>query len=461
MAEKKQMEIPRLLIGGTGSGCGKTTLTCALLKAFLNRGLKMTSFKCGPDYIDPMFHSEIIGTRSRNLDGYLCGKETVPTLFANGAAGSDLAIVEGVMGFYDGMGGKTPDNSSAELALQTRTPAILVVNAAGMGLSVAAVVKGYQTFGENTLGGVILNGCSDKMLPLYRSAIEGHTGLPVLGCLPKMPEAALESRHLGLVTAAEVHTLQEKIDMLAAQAERTIDLDALLRIAQSAPPLTYFSYEIPRSEPVRIAIARDKAFCFYYEDSLQLLEDMGAELVPFSPLTDDKLPPHIGGLILGGGYPELYAGQLSANRPLLTAIRQAVEGGLPTWAECGGFMFLGKSLSNMNGEAFPMAGVLETESAMTNRLQNFGYIRLTAGEDNLFCKAGEGINAHEFHYAESSDEGTGWTAEKASTGRKRSCCMTSPTLYAGYPHLHLWGNRQFAVNFLEKARQKQAADAQK
>lgn len=460
MDERKQLDIPRLLIGGTGSGCGKTTLTCAILKALLKQGLKVTSFKCGPDYIDPMFHSEIIGTRSRNLDAFLCGKEAVPTLLARGAAGSDIAIVEGVMGFYDGMGGKTPDNSSAQLALYTHTPAVLVVNAAGMGLSVAAVVKGYQTFGENTIRGVLINGCSDKMFPSYRSAIEEHTGLPVLGCMPKMPDAALESRHLGLVTAAEVHALQDKIDKLAAQAEQTIDLTALVHIARSAPPIYYTLPDIPKGETVRIAIARDKAFCFYYEDSLQLLEEMGAELVPFSPLSDTHLPSHIGGLILGGGYPELYARQLSANRSLLEDIGRAVKAGLPTWAECGGFMTLGNSLHDMDGAAYPMAGVLETESSMTGRLQNFGYIRLTANRDNLFCRAGESINAHEFHYAQSTDEGDGWTAEKVSAGRKRTCCMASPTLFAGYPHLHLWGNWQFAVNFLDKSRQKQRADAE-
>ena len=445
------IKLNRILLAGTGSGCGKTTYTCAILKALMNRGMRTASFKCGPDYIDPMFHSEVIGAYSRNLDTFLCGRDTVKTLLARGASHADIAVIEGVMGFYDGLGGKTPAHSSCELANETQTPVLLIVDCGSVSLSAAAVAKGFRDLAPNTIRGILLNHVAEGLYPSYKEMIEFHTGLPVLGYLPWMREAAIESRHLGLITAAEIDALQEKISRLAVQAEQTVDIPALLHIAQEAPPLEYTEPMLEKGAPVRIAVARDKAFCFYYEDAMDLLRDMGAELVPFSPLEDTALPDDCQGMILGGGYPELYARQLSANTALLQAVRQAVQRGMPTWAECGGFMYLGESLQDQESAAWPMAGALPIQSEMTGRLQNFGYTTLTAREDNLFCRVGEGIPAHEFHFSKSDDDGHGFTAQSIR-GKTRKCCMVSDTLFAGYPHIHLWGNIAFAKNFLDKAR---------
>lgn len=438
-------KVNRVMIAGTGSGSGKTTITCGLLKALLNKNRKVASFKCGPDYIDPMFHSRITGTKSRNLDMLLCGENTVKQLLAENSEGMDISVIEGVMGFYDGLSANSVAHSSNDISNKTDTPVVLVINCKGTFLSAAAIVKGFLEFSPNNIQGVIFNGISEGMYPIYKEIVEERNGIKVLGFMPNLPEATIESRHLGLVTAEEIGTLKEKIDLLAENASKYIDLDALMAIANSASPIAYEDHPIEAVGHARVAVAMDKAFCFYYEDSLELLRKMGLELIPFSPLEDHQLPRDIDGIIIGGGYPELYGEALSGNAPMFESIRKALSEKIPVYAECGGFMYLGTKI-----EGYPMVNAIENKSVLTNRLQNFGYITLTAQKDNLLCEKGESINAHEFHYSKSDVDGDGFIATRISTGKQRSCIVAEDHLFAGYPHVHLYGNVKFAERFVRK-----------
>ncbi len=442
-----ETSIPRILLAGTNSGCGKTTLTCAILQALVNRQLKVGAFKCGPDYIDPMFHSKIIGAKSANLDLFFFNENTLRYLLAKNACDRDISIIEGVMGYYDGMGLTTTKASSYHVATVTHSPVVLVVNAKGVSFSVLAVIQGFLTlYPDNNIRGVILNQCTAMTYPALADAITRHFSGQVqpLGFLPPMPQCSLESRHLGLVTAAEVKDLQQKLQILATQAEKTIDLDALLALGRSAPPVVCQPIKLEHSpKKVRIAVAQDKAFCFYYADSLQALQEMGAELVPFSPLEDPELPQNIHGLYLGGGYPELYASALSQNKSMRTSIHSALSQGLPCIAECGGFMYLTETIGD-----FPMVGFLAGKSYDTGKLSRFGYVTLTAKQDSMLCRAGESISGHEFHHWDCTDTGNAFTAKKAS-GKSWDCVIATPRLYAGYPHFHFYSNPNFAKNFYD------------
>ena len=447
--------IPRVLMAGTGSGCGKTTVSCAVLQALVRRGSAVGAFKCGPDYLDPMFHSRIIGAKSCNLDLHFFGENTLRCLLAENGADRELSVLEGVMGYYDGLGLTSTEASSYAVAKATHTPAVLVVNARGASLSLLAVIGGFLDFcPDSGIRGVIFNRCSPMTYPALAKAVEDRFGGRVrpLGYLPPMPQCSLESRHLGLVTADEVADLKEKLRLLADQAERSVDLGGLLALAQTAEPLEFEPETLPAGPPVRIAVAKDRAFCFYYEDSLNVLRRMGAEIVEFSPLTDRKLPDRIGGLYLGGGYPELYAEQLSRNTAMRHAVREAVRSGLPCIAECGGFMYLTEKIGS-----FPMAGVLPGTCFDTGRLCRFGYVNLTAGADNLLCRAGESIPAHEFHHWDCTVPGDAFGAVKAS-GKSWQAAVATDTLYAGFPHFHFRSNPAFAKNFLDACRKEQFYD---
>ncbi len=438
---------PRLVIGGTGSGCGKTTVTCAVLQAFVNRGLDTAAFKCGPDYIDPMFHSRIIGTRSRNLDTFLCGRDTVPALLAHNA-GQDISVIEGVMGYYDGLAGTSSENSTADIANLTQTPTVLVISARGMALTLAALLRGFCTFEPNTIKGVILNGISPAMTDYYAAIVERNTGISVYGALPHDDACTVGSRHLGLITAGEIADLKQKMQRLAAHAESGIDLERLLELARTAPDLDAALPDVPRcGEGLRIAIARDEAFCFDYADSLAVLERMGAQLAPFSPLHDAHLPEQIDGMLLCGGYPELYTQQLGQNTTLLADIRAAIAKNLPTVAECGGFLLLHDNLDGV-----PMAGICGGDAQMGERLRQFGYVTLTAKQDTLLCAAGQTLPAHEFHYAQSTQQGSCFRARKPLRSRGWDCIHATRTLHAGYPHIHFAGNPNAAQRFLSACR---------
>lgn len=445
--------MPRIMLAATASESGKTTVTCAVLQALIDRGNTVTAFKCGPDYIDPMFHSEVIGADSRNLDLYMMNENTVRYLLAKNAAQSDISVIEGVMGFYDGVGGSQQNKASAyDLANVTNTPVILIVDVKGMSDSVAALIKGFLAYrSDNQIRGVILNRIHEMSYAGIKALIEKELDIPVLGYLPYMKECSLESRHLGLVTAAEVEKLKEKTEMLARQALQTINFDLLEDIAKTAGSIEYEPMPIKTlSKPVRIAVAKDCAFCFYYQDALDLLSEMGAELVPCSPIADTHLPEDIDGLILGGGYPEVHAKALSENKRFLSELKESIAGGLPCHAECGGFMYLHEIMQDENGTPYPMAGVIKGESFRTDHLVRFGYIELAAKKDNLMAKQGDSIRAHEFHYWDSTNSGDAFSARRATGSKEWDCILAEGNLSAGYPHIHFYSNPDFAYRFLDQ-----------
>lgn len=439
----------RILIAGTNSGCGKTTLVSGLLTALSLRGEKVCSFKCGPDYIDPMFHASALHTPCRNLDLQFLEENMLRYRMAMGSRGFSLAVTEGVMGYYDGVG-LTTKASSYRVAVTTGTPTILAINARGAAHSVLAVISGFANlYPDSGVRGVVLNRVSPMLYPKLKTAIleHFHGKIQPLGYLPNMPEITLESRHLGLITAQEMDDLQEKLRRLAEQMEKSVDIDGILSMASRAPKLTWEEPKLPpKGSPVRVAVAMDKAFCFYYQDNLDLLKDLGAEIVPFSPLEDPSLPENIQGLYLGGGYPELYEDRLERNESMRKSIRAALEKNLPCIAECGGFLYLQKEL---DGRA--MVGLLPGEGRNTGKLSRFGYVTLTAREDNLLCRAGEHIPAHEFHYYDTTCNGEGFHAQKAD-GRGWECGIVSDTLYAGFPHFHFYAQPEMAANFLNACR---------
>ena len=440
----------RIMIAGTSSGSGKTTIVCAVLQALVNRGLKTAAFKCGPDYIDPMFHSKIIGTKSRNLDGYFMDQKTLNALLYKNTRDMDIAVIEGVMGYYDGIGMEDTASSYA-LAKDTKTPVVLVVPCKGMSRSVQAVLDGYVNFKEDSnIKGVIFNQLAPSLYPDLKAYCT-QKKIKALGYFPKTEKAEIGSRHLGLITADEIADLKEKMQLLAELAEKYIDLDGILEMARTAKEETIeceISLCAPDTDRLRIAVARDRAFCFYYEDNLELLRELGCELVEFSPIADRELPKDIDGLILGGGYPELYARELEKNQEMRNAIKEKINAGIPTHAECGGFIYLHREITTPNGTTGKMAGVLDGVCFFSEKLQHFGYVELDALKDNLLCKAGDKIRAHEFHRCISDITPDTFRAVKGDR-EWNSFCSTG-NLLAGFPHIHYYANPQFAVNFVKK-----------
>ena len=448
----------QFLIAAPSSGSGKTTVACAVLAALKKRGADPCAFKSGPDYIDPMFHRSALQVDSHNLDLFLSNRDMVRAIFARYAAGHGAAVCEGAMGFYDGQG-LTTRASAWELADTLGLPVLLVVQPKGASVTLAAQIQGLVNFRKNShVSGILLNDCSEKLYKMLKALLERETGLPVLGYLPHLPDAALESRHLGLKTAGEIADLQQKISRMADAL--VVDWEKLFALTEGAAPLAYTDRLPPAGElppqgaeeqrpRVPIAVARDAAFCFTYAETLEALERAGAELCWFSPLQDPALPEQIGGLYLPGGYPELYAGQLSANRSMLASVRRAVERGLPTVAECGGFLYLGQSLEDANGERWPMAGVLPGQGFRVGRLVRFGYAALTAHADSMLFRAGERLPVHEFHHWDSTDNGTGFTAAKPN-GKQWDCGFANEHFYAGFPHLY-WAGTALPRRFVDAA----------
>ena len=440
----------QFLLAAPRSGSGKTTMTCALLMALKRRGCAPCAFKSGPDYIDPMFHRAVLGVESRSLDLFFSTPETVRTLYARGAAGHGAAVCEGAMGFYDGLGGVSDRASAWHLADTLGLPVLLVVEPKGQSLTLAAELKGLVNFRTPShIAGILLNNCTARMHALLAPMLEEETGLPVLGFLPKLPEAVIGSRHLGLYTAAEVENLQQKLALLADAAEEHIDWPRLLALCEKEPPALPVQPETPPAR-VRIAVAQDEAFCFTYAETLEAFRDAGAEVVFFSPLRDTALPENIGGLYLPGGYPELHARELSENTSLLREIKQKIESGLPTAAECGGFLYLGQSLTDAEGQSWPMAGVLPGEAKDAGRLVRFGYATLSADSDSLLFRAGESVPIHEFHHWDSTANGTALAAKKPVGGAAWRCGFVNEHFYAGFPHLY-WAGTPLPQRFAAAA----------
>ena len=436
---------PRLVIGATSSGSGKTTITCGILCSLINRGLKVASFKCGPDYIDPMFHEEVLETPSNNLDSFFLDKESLIRVF-NENAKEDISIIEGVMGYYDGITSTSFSSSTYEIASILKANTILIVNCKGMSQSIIALIKGFVEYvSDSRIKGIILNNISKKVYDELKPKIEElFNEIVVLGYVPKLDSSLLlESRHLGLVTAKEILDIKDKIKRLSDVLEETIDFDKLLKIA-SIEKLESKSLNINKIKDVRIGIARDKAFCFYYDSNIDLLKKLGAEIVYFSPLCDKSLPPNLDGLYFGGGYPELYLEKLSNNTKILNDIKQKITSGIPVIAECGGFMYLNKAI-----DGYKMVGVFDSEVKNMNKLVRFGYVTLTANENNLLLKPGEEIKGHEFHYYDSSDNGSSFSLRKTN-GTIYQSVKASNNMYAGFPHLYFYSNINFAINFINK-----------
>ncbi len=443
---------PRILLCAPASGTGKTTLTCALLRAMQRRGCKLAACKSGPDYIDPMFHEKVLGMPSTNLDLFFFSPATTRALLHRVSREADLTVIEGAMGYFDGIA-MTEKASAYDLAVATETPAVLVLDGKGSALSLAAAVRGFTAFrSPNALRGVILNRVKPSLAARLGEMLQAETGLKLYGCLPEVPGSGFESRHLGLVTAGEIDNLQQKIDRLADAAEAYLDLDGLLALAQSAPEITDRLTLPEAGAPVRVAVARDEAFCFYYESSLDILRALGAELLSFSPLTDATLPEGAAALYLGGGYPELHGKDLAENTEMREAIRAAVLDGMPTVAECGGFLYLHRTLQEQGGHPWLMAGVVDAEGIPTGKLSHFGYVTLKAKTDSLLFRAGEEMPAHEFHYWDSTAPGSAFAAQKPLTSRGWETGYAAGTLYAGFPHFHFAAKPAAAARFLDAAR---------
>lgn len=457
---------PRIMLAAPKSGSGKTLLTCGLLEILRRRGLNPIACKCGPDYIDPMFHRYVLGIPGRNLDSFFLPMEGVRKVLVDAVREEQagIAVLEGVMGYYDGLGGTETSASSWEIAEITDTPAILVLDCKGASLSAAAMASGFLHFREKShIAGVILNRVSSMYYERLAAAVEEASGLPVLGYLPESEEYRMESRHLGLFLPGEIDRLRERIGRLADQMEKSIAVERVLEVAGMLP-LRIENKEKEKAENesmeaesiakfpacqeqkvtsrVRIGVARDEAFCFYYQENFRLLEQMGAELVYFSPLRDKKIPDRVDGLLFGGGYPENYARELAKNAAMRESIRRSIAAGMPFLAECGGFLYLHRTLEGSDGKHWEMAGVYPFDAYRTNRLRRFGYVR-------LLTSSGQEIHGHEFHYWESEDPGTDWEAVKPTGNRSWRCIHEKGGQIGGFPHLYYASCPDFLRKWLD------------
>lgn len=446
----EQQIFPRVLIAAVGSGSGKTTITLGIMQALKERGLLVQGYKCGPDYIDPMYHTRLTKRPSINVDPFF-HKGQMDQLVLNYATGADIGILEGVMGFYDGQR-STTTASTFEVAQETKTPVILVLSVKGMANTVIPMIQGVLQYRENTIKAVILNQCSKGYYMQIKPRIEEECHIKVVGYLPEKKELRLSSRHLGLCMANEMENWKHYIQILAQQVQETLDLDTIIKIGRQASVLNDFSPTAKKQYPISMAVARDEAFCFYYEDNLQMLKQRGVTLKPFSPLTDQHLPKDIQAIYLGGGYPELFAGLLENNQSIRAEIKQWCQMGKPIIAECGGYMYLGESLEDKDGYEYQMCQAFSHKTKMSDRLNmHFGYVTVKAktAKDCLFE---EPVKAHEFHYSTESGDDFSCIVDKSSI-RSWESGYVNQSQYAAYPHLSFRGNEAFLERFLERAKE--------
>lgn len=455
------MKIPRIVLAGTQSGVGKTTISMGIMAALKKRGLDIQPFKVGPDYIDPAFHSFITQNSARNLDSWMLDEKTVLELFVAASKEKDMAVVEGVMGLYDGSEGDKHRGSTADVAKIIDAPVVLIVNGKGMAASAAAQVLGYKLFDTSlNIKAVIINNISgDVHYHLLKRIIERETQIPCIGYMPFNSEIQLKSRHLGLIPAKEVDDLKAKIEELAHMVERTIDLEALIEIANQSSELEYKAFEIKRVvQDINIGVAWDKAFSFYYEDNLELLRKLGANLIFFSPINDTKLPDNIHGIYLGGGFPEVFAKELESNIFMREDMKRRLEGNIPAYAECGGFMYLTKAINTIEGQRYEMVGIFDTEARMTHRLQRFGYIYVNIHEECSISKNNTEVRAHEFHRSvidEHHHMHYVYTVNKKRDHeiiKTWSCGLKKYHTLGSYAHIHFYSNKKLAEDFLLNCR---------
>jgi len=444
------------LVSGPGTGVGKTTVSAGLMAALRKRGLRVQPFKCGPDFIDPGHHTPLCGRLSHNLDTWMLSADQNQRIFRSACQGADIAVVEGMMGLFDGVQGSGLEGSSAEIAKLLGLPILLVVDASSSAGSVAALVHGFQTFDpELRIAGVVLNRVSNHShAQLLVQALRSRYPVLPVGWIPLDERLRLKERHLGLQVAEERTWTDNEMERLATHVQRGLPVDAFLELSQvNLPPVCDRRQGF--SEPsVRIGVARDKAFCFYYEAGLAELRSNGAELIEFSPLNDAKLPEGLDALYFGGGYPELHAETLSANRSLISAIRDFSEIGHPIYGECGGLIYIGRELAMLDGRKWPMAGVLPTSIQMTDRLVHFGYADLHFLEDGL-AEKDTWVRGHSFHYSKLIDDGG--TDKKAVahyslSGDTRPEGFTAGNIFGSYIHIHFAGSPLVAARFVSLAR---------
>ncbi len=445
----KASTVPACIISGTSSGSGKTTVTLGLMAAFRARGLRVQPFKCGPDFIDPGLHQLVTGTASRNLDLWMCGEEFTRATFQENSRGADIAIIEGVMGMFDG-----GLSSSGSLAKTLTLPGILVLDVRSMAESAAAIVKGFETYmPEAAPRGVILNRIAgDRHLQLVSNAIRQHCRAEILGYLPRTLEFSIPSRHLGLMTGDEAPLSPAAIQLLADTVARHVDLDKILSLCASVPETVLKTSLAAKNRQCRIGVARDKAFCFYYEDNFDLLRKAGAELVFFSPVADTRLPEGLNALYLGGGYPELYAEQLSNNTAMRTAIGEWIEADGPVYAECGGFMYLTEGIVDHEGAYHPMVGAFPVRARMQEKRAGLGYREVRTTDRSCFGPAGTVLRGHEFHYSH-IDSMPANIARIYEVNNGTQEGYAHRKVLGGYMHLHFGFSPQVVEEFINFCRE--------
>lgn len=453
------------LIAGTSSGVGKTTVSLALLAAMRRRGLRVQPFKGGPDFLDTGHHTRIAGRTARNVDTWILSPEANLKVVAKAAAGADAILVEGMMGLFDGKSGDSDVGSSAEIAKLLKLPVILVLDAGKIARSLAAVVLGFEMFDPDLpLAGVILNRvASERHYKLLESAIIGACRTPILGWLPRDASITIPERHLGLRTAeesADMASAGQELEIFADLAEKHLDLGRIFALQCGLELSALQMQRPPAGEPVRIGVARDRAFSFYYEDNLDLLREGGATIVRFSPLNDAEVPADLDALYLGGGYPELYAGRLSANAYMLRSLQAFAASGRPVYAECGGMMYLAASLVSVDGTTHVMADVLPFAMMMTGKLVQFGYVTVELTRACLLGPAGLIVRGHSFHYSRFAEEPratTNYLVQYSLSGKEEAEGFSVGNVLASYIHLHFRANPTIADHFLHAVREAKAA----
>lgn len=451
------MSVNRIIVAGTGSGVGKTTVAIGLMAAYKARGFTVQGFKCGPDYIDPTYQTAVTGRESRNVDSWMCSDLAVKEIFVRGCRGADIAIIEGAMGLFDGKDPLADTGSAAEIAMITNSPVLLVVDCGGMARSAAAIVKGFQTLSSTIrLCGIVANRVgSEGHYELIRKAVEKECGIPVIGYLTKDDRLRMPERHLGLVPSIERGELKPFFNLLSETIQHNFDLERLYQIMGSKSiesSKVLFGTQRQESQ-VRMAVAKDEAFHFYYPENLELLEHYGAELVFFSPLKGEQIPSDVHGLYIGGGFPEEFAAALSVQKDVLQSVREAIQSGMPTVAECGGFMFLSESIETVGGEEYPMVGLIPGKVKMHTKLAALGYREVRGMDKNFLIGLNDQARGHEFHYStfEPSQNYTSAYTATGSRGTKQEGVLLN-NLVAGYTHIHFGSAPELVQRWVEQCK---------
>lgn len=446
----------RIVLGGSQSGVGKTTISLGIMAALKNRGMNVQPYKVGPDYIDPAFHTFVTSNKSINLDSFMIDEKEIINTFCLNSSDKDINIIEGVMGLYDGAGTLKDKGSTAHISKITSSPVILIINGKGISSSAAAMVLGYKMYDKDVnIKGIIINNISNEIhYNLLKESIERDTDIKCVGYLKPNKDISLESRHLGLVPSVEVKGLRDKIQQIGEMVSETIDIDQIIEISKDAPLLTPTEDEIKKVGTVNIGVASDRAFNFYYEDNLRLLKELGANLIYFSPMKDKVLPENLDGLYLGGGFPEVFGETLQENESIRNSILNNIKNGLPTYAECGGFMYLCDEIENLQGNTYKMIGLFKTKAKMTKRLQRFGYTYITLKEDCIIAKKNTSIKGHEFHRSsieEKDDFEYVYNVDKYRNDKlikSWECGLKKYNAFGAYAHIHFYTNLDIPKTFI-------------